>query len=63
MNAKLASCYLLHETKQLNGLYMFQSGQDVPDWLEEIAMSAIGTNYGPGGGQFSSRDTRVIIFL
>ncbi|XP_046850859.1 probable ATP-dependent RNA helicase DDX4 [Xenia sp. Carnegie-2017] len=32
--------------------------QDVPDWLEEQAESAIGTNYGPAGGRFGGRDTR-----
>jgi len=36
------------------------SSQEVPEWLEEVAMSAVGTNYGPGAGQFSSRDKRVM---
>lgn len=36
-----------------------QSGQEVPEWLEEIAMGAVGSSYGPGGGQFLSRDRRV----
>jgi len=33
--------------------------QDVPDWLEEVASGAVGSNYGPQGGSFASRDTRV----
>ena len=32
--------------------------QEVPDWLEDAALQAIGTGYGPAGGQFSSRDRR-----
>ncbi|XP_066278962.1 ATP-dependent RNA helicase DDX4-like [Branchiostoma lanceolatum] len=32
--------------------------QNVPDWLEDAAEGAIGTNYGPAGGAFGSRDTR-----
>ena len=32
--------------------------QEVPDWLEEQAENAIGTNYGPAGGRFGGRDTR-----
>ncbi|KAI8485643.1 putative ATP-dependent RNA helicase ddx4 [Branchiostoma belcheri] len=32
--------------------------QEVPEWLEEAAEGAIGTNYGPAGGSFGSRDTR-----
>ncbi|XP_065903723.1 ATP-dependent RNA helicase DDX4-like [Dysidea avara] len=32
--------------------------QDVPDWLEEVASGAVGSNYGPQGGSFASRDTR-----
>ncbi|XP_019854878.1 PREDICTED: DEAD-box ATP-dependent RNA helicase 37-like isoform X1 [Amphimedon queenslandica] len=32
--------------------------QDVPDFLEECAESAAGTNFGPSGGQFASRDIR-----
>lgn len=34
--------------------------QTVPDWLEECALSAVGTGYGPDGGQF--RDRRVQTF-
>ena len=33
--------------------------QDVPEWLEEVASGAVGSNYGPQGGGFASRDTRV----
>ena len=33
--------------------------QDVPEWLEEVASGAVGSNYGPQGGSFASRDTRV----
>ncbi|CAB4033913.1 probable ATP-dependent RNA helicase DDX4 [Paramuricea clavata] len=32
--------------------------QEVPNWLEEVAERALGTNYGPAGGKFASRDTR-----
>jgi hypothetical protein len=35
-----------------------QAQQEVPDWLENIAEGAIGTDYGPAGGRFGSRDTR-----
>ncbi|XP_027056411.1 probable ATP-dependent RNA helicase DDX4 [Pocillopora damicornis] len=34
------------------------ASQEVPEWLEEIAESAVGTSYGPAGGRFASRDTR-----
>lgn len=30
----------------------------MPEWLESIAEGAIGTDYGPAGGRFGSRDTR-----
>ena len=43
--------------------FISKSTQEVPEWLEEIAMSAVGTGYGPGGGQFQSRDRREVIFL
>lgn len=36
----------------------FQAYQDVPEWLEECAEGAVGTDYGPAGGRFGSRDTR-----
>jgi len=32
--------------------------QVVPEWLEEVAESALGTGYGPRGGKFGSKDTR-----
>lgn len=32
--------------------------QEVPDWLEEVAETALGTGYGPKGGRFASKDTR-----
>ncbi|EDO27708.1 predicted protein, partial [Nematostella vectensis] len=35
-----------------------EANQEVPEWLEEIAEGAIGTDYGPAGGRFGSRDTR-----
>ena len=38
---------------------LFQAEQDVPDFLEESAQEAIGSNYGPAGGQFASKDIRV----
>lgn len=34
------------------------ASQEVPEWLDEIAESAVGTSYGPAGGRFASRDTR-----
>ncbi|XP_031562414.1 ATP-dependent RNA helicase DED1-like [Actinia tenebrosa] len=34
------------------------ASQEVPEWLESIAEGAIGTDYGPAGGRFGSRDTR-----
>lgn len=34
------------------------SEQVVPDWLEEVAETALGTGYGPKGGRFASKDTR-----
>ena len=34
----------------------FQAYQDVPEWLEECAEGAVGTDYGPAGGRFGSRD-------
>lgn len=37
----------------------FQSEQVVPDWLEEVAETALGTGYGPKGGRFGGKDTRV----
>lgn len=38
----------------------FKAEQEVPDWLEETAENAVGTNYGPAGGRFGSRDTRKV---
>ncbi|XP_039251758.2 ATP-dependent RNA helicase DDX4-like [Styela clava] len=32
--------------------------QEVPDWLEACAEGAVGTSFGPKGGQFGARDTR-----
>ena len=32
----------------------------MPDWLEDQAENAIGTNYGPAGGRFGGRDTRKV---
>nr|BAE94497.1 Vasa [Polyandrocarpa misakiensis] len=32
--------------------------QEVPEWLESCAESAIGTSFGPKGGQFGARDAR-----
>nr|AJE59347.1 vasa protein [Ephydatia muelleri] len=32
--------------------------QDVPDFLEAAAEAAVGTNYGPAGGRFASKDYR-----
>jgi probable ATP-dependent RNA helicase DDX4 len=34
------------------------SEQVVPDWLEEVAETALGTGYGPKGGRFGGKDTR-----
>ena len=31
----------------------------MPDFLEECAQEAIGSNYGPAGGQFAAKDIRV----
>lgn len=39
-------------------IHLLQASQEVPEWLEEIAESAVGTSYGPAGGRFASRDTR-----
>lgn len=38
--------------------HSFKASQEVPEWLDEIAESAVGTSYGPAGGRFASRDTR-----
>ena len=38
--------------------HLLQASQEVPEWLDEIAESAVGTSYGPAGGRFASRDTR-----
>eukprot|EP00794_Sanderia_malayensis_P007667 gene7667-8503_t len=48
------------DTKISRGLckVLAESAQIVPEWLEEVAMSAVGTGYGPSGGNFSSRDKR-----
>ena len=37
---------------------LLQACQEVPDWLESCAESAIGSGYGPAGGRFASRDRR-----
>jgi len=34
------------------------SEQPVPDWLDEVAETALGTGYGPKGGRFGGTDTR-----
>ena len=34
--------------------------QEVPVWLEEAAETALGTGYGPKGGRFASKDTRIV---
>ena len=35
-----------------------ESEQVVPDWLEEVAETALGTGYGPKGGKYGAKDTR-----
>ena len=44
-------------------LCLFQSEQVVPDWLEEVAETALGTGYGPKGGRFASQDTRSVSLI
>ena len=39
---------------------LFKALQDIPNWIEEVAERALGTNYGPAGGKFASRDTRQV---
>lgn len=34
------------------------ANQVVPDWLEEVAETALGTGYGPKGGKYGAKDTR-----
>eukprot|EP00794_Sanderia_malayensis_P008071 gene8071-8935_t len=34
------------------------ANQVVPDWLEEVAETALGTGYGPKGGKYGAEDTR-----
>ena len=51
-------CSLIHN---LTNWFSLQAEQDVPDFLEECAEQAIGTNFGPEGGQFASKDIRVSI--
>ena len=36
-----------------------QAHQDVPEFLEQAAEEAIGSDYGPAGGRFASKDLRV----
>ena len=38
-----------------------QASQDVPEFLEQAAAQAVGTNYGPAGGRFASKDVRVSV--
>jgi len=35
-----------------------ESDQTVPDWLEEVAETALGSGYGPKGGKYGAKDTR-----
>lgn len=36
-----------------------QAQQDVESFLEQAAMEAVGSSYGPAGGRFASKDVRV----
>ena len=36
-----------------------QAHQDVPEFLEQAAEEAVGSNYGPQGGRFGAKDMRV----
>lgn len=36
-----------------------QAQQDVASFLEQAAEEAVGSNYGPAGGKFASKDIRV----
>ena len=36
-----------------------QAHQDVPEFLEQAAEEAVGSDYGPAGGKFASKDLRV----
>ena len=51
-------CSLIHN---LTNWFSLQAEQDVPDFLEECAEQAIGTNFGPEGGQSTPKDIRVSI--
>ena len=33
--------------------------QDVPEWLEEVTLGAVASNYVPQGGSFASNGVRV----
>ena len=39
---------------------IFQAQQDVPEFLEAAADSAVGTFHGSAGGSFGGRDTRKV---
>lgn len=41
-------------------LLFTKANQVVPDWLEEVAETALGTGYGPKGGRYGGTDTRKV---
>ena len=42
-------------------MLFLQAEQEVPDFLEQCAEDAVGSHYGPAGGQFASKDIRVCL--
>lgn len=45
----------------LTGELCLQANQDVDSFLEQAADEAVGSNYGPAGGKFASKDIRVCV--
>ena len=59
MTENICFHYGLHIFPYINLFYFkLKAEQEVPDWLEEVAETALGTGYGPKGGRFASKDTR-----
>ena len=54
-------CHALVKRQISNqSVWCLQAFQDVPEFLEAAAEAAIGTNYGPAGGRFASKDYRQV---
>ena len=56
-------CCLSHVIETNGHTFPTKANQVVPDWLEDVAETALGTGYGPKGGRYGGKDTRKVFLL